>query len=721
MTSSPAGPRRRPAKTPARTSPASSSAPPPSTAPAPPAAAPPPAPAPAAVPVAQVVVGPPIGRIPVVDVFPVAEAGRFPAKAVVGEAFPVRATVFREGHDAVAATAVLLDPDGRVHQRVPMVDVAPGLDRYEARLQPDRTGLWSFRVEGWSDPYATWAHDASIKVEAGIDVELMLAEGARLLARAADRTGEDAMSEHGAQTLREAVAALRDTHRFPGERLAWALSPHVREALAREPLRDQVSASPEYPLVVDRPLALYGSWYELFPRSHGAVWDDRAQEWRSGTLRTAAEQIPRIAAMGFDVVYLTPVHPIGVTNRKGRNNSLGALPGDPGSPYAIGSKDGGHDAIEPTLGTFDDFDAFVARAREHGMEVALDIALQCSPDHPWVTEHPEWFTTRVDGSIAYAENPPKKYQDIYPLNFDNDPAGLYAEVRRVLQVWIDHGVTLFRVDNPHTKPLDFWQWLLADVAKDHPDVIFLSEAFTRPAMMQTLAKVGFHQSYTYFTWRHTKSEVSEYLAEVSGDQGAWMRPAFWPTTHDILPPYLQGAGGQAWAVRAVLAAFGSPTWGIYSGYELLENVPRPGADEQIDNEKYELKPRDWSLADHLGIADLLARLNQIRREHPALQQLRNLRVHPTSDDATVAFSRHLAAEHSPTGRASTVVVVVSLDPWNVREGMVDLDLAAFGLPPHGPVAAHDVLRDEHYEWGPQVYVRIDPAERPAHVVVLEHA
>ena len=721
MTSAPAGPRRRPAKPPARTSPAASPAPPRSTAPATTAAAPEPAPAPAAVPVAQVVVGPPIGRIPVVDVFPVAEAGRFPAKAVVGEAFPVRATVFREGHDAVAATAVLLDPDGRVHQRVPMVDVAPGLDRYEARLQPDRTGLWSFRVEGWSDPYATWAHDASIKVEAGIDVELMLAEGARLLARAADRTGEDAMSEHGAQTLREAVAALRDTHRFPGERLAWALSPHVREALAREPLRDQVSASPEYPLVVDRPLALYGSWYELFPRSHGAVWDDRAQEWRSGTLRTAAEQIPRIAAMGFDVVYLTPVHPIGVTNRKGRNNSLGALPGDPGSPYAIGSKDGGHDAIEPTLGTFDDFDAFVARAREHGMEVALDIALQCSPDHPWVTEHPEWFTTRVDGSIAYAENPPKKYQDIYPLNFDNDPAGLYAEVRRVLQVWIDHGVTLFRVDNPHTKPLDFWQWLLADVAKDHPDVIFLSEAFTRPAMMQTLAKVGFHQSYTYFTWRHTKSEVSEYLAEVSGDQGAWMRPAFWPTTHDILPPYLQGAGGQAWAVRAVLAAFGSPTWGIYSGYELLENVPRPGADEQIDNEKYELKPRDWSLADHLGIADLLARLNQIRREHPALQQLRNLRVHPTSDDATVAFSRHLAAEHSPTGRASTVVVVVSLDPWNVREGMVDLDLAAFGLPPHGPVAAHDVLRDEHYEWGPQVYVRIDPAERPAHVVVLEHA
>lgn len=680
--------------------------------------------APVAAPVPSAVVGPPIGRIPVVDVFPVAESGRFPAKAVAGEAFPVRATVFREGHDAVAATAVLVDPQGRVHQRVPMTDIAPGLDRYEALLQPDRTGLWTFRVEGWSDPYATWAHDASIKVEAGIDVELMLAEGARLLERAADRgtgdAGDGPMSEHGAATLREAVDALRDTHRFPGERLAWALSPHVRQALAREPLRDAVSSSPAYPLVVDRPLALTGAWYELFPRSHGATWDDRAQEWRSGTLRTAAEQLPRIAEMGFDVVYLTPIHPIGLTNRKGRNNSLGALPGDPGSPYAIGSADGGHDAIEPSLGTFDDFDAFVARARAHGMEVALDIALQCSPDHPWVAAHPEWFTTRVDGSIAYAENPPKKYQDIYPLNFDNDPAGLYAEVRRVLQVWIDHGVTLFRVDNPHTKPLDFWQWLLADVARDHPEVIFLSEAFTRPAMMQTLAKVGFHQSYTYFTWRSTKDEVADYLAEVSGDQAAWMRPAFWPTTHDILPPYLQGAGGQAWAVRAVLAALGSPTWGIYSGYELLENVPRPGADEQIDNEKYEYKPRDWSRAAHLGIADLLGKLNQIRRDHPALQQLRNLRLHATTDDATVAFSRHLAAEHSPTGRASTVVVIVSLDPWNTREGMVELDLAAFGLPAAGPVAAHDVLRDERYEWGPHVYVRIDPSERPAHVVVLEH-
>nr|WP_222593194.1 alpha-1,4-glucan--maltose-1-phosphate maltosyltransferase [Cellulomonas composti] len=673
-----------------------------------------------------------MGRIPVVDVFPVAEGGRFPAKAVVGEAFPVRATVFREGHDAVAATAVLTDPDGADHSWAPMVDVAPGLDRFEARLAPDRTGDWTFRVEGWSDPYATWVHDAAIKVAAGVDVELMLTEGVALLTRAAERAADEpapgtvsgkvpvAMPADDAATLRAAAAAMLATHASPDERLAVGLGDDVRAALARTPLRDLVSASPAYPLRVERPLAMTGAWYELFPRSHGARFDERTQSWVSGTLRTAADELPRIAGMGFDVVYLTPIHPIGLSNRKGRNNALGAEPGDPGSPYAIGSADGGHDAIEPTLGTFEDFDAFVGRARDLGLEVALDIALQCSPDHPWVSTHPEWFTTRLDGTIAYAENPPKKYQDIYPLNFDNDPVGLAHEIRRVLQVWIDHGVTAFRVDNPHTKPLDFWQWLLADVHRDHPEVIFLSEAFTRPAMMQTLAKVGFHQSYTYFTWRQTKEELGAYLAEVGGDQGAWMRPSFWPTTHDILPPYLHGQGAAAWAVRAVLAALGAPTWGVYSGYELLENIPRPGVEEQIDNEKYEFKPRDWSAAKQFGLEQLITRLNALRREHPALQQLRNVRVHPTTDDATLAFSRHLAAEHSPTGRPDTVVVVVNLDPWNTREGMLYLDLEAFGLAPDARVVAHDELRPDTYEWGSDVYVHLDPALRPAHVVRLEH-
>jgi len=656
----------------------------------------------------------------VLDVSPVAEEGRFPAKAVVGEAVPVRGTVIREGHDALGATAVLLRPDGTVHSSVRMVDIAPGLDRYEARVVPDAEGDWSFRVEGWSDPYGTWSHDAAIKVEAGIDVELMLTEGELVLERAARRTGVDAMAPRDARVLLDAVEGLRDTSRPPLARLAAALAPEVREALDRAPLRDMVTVSRTYPLVVHRKLALAGSWYEMFPRSHGATFDEATQQWTSGTLHTAARQLPRIAAMGFDVVYLTPIHPIGTTYRKGRNNALAALPGDPGSPYAIGSPDGGHDAIDPALGTFDDFDEFVTRARALGMEVALDLALQASPDHPWAQEHPEWFTTRADGTIAYAENPPKKYQDIYPLNFDNDPEGIYAEVRRVLQVWIDHGVTAFRVDNPHTKPLSFWQRILADVRASHPEVIFLSEAFTRPAMMLTLAKIGFHQSYTYFTWRNTKAELEEYLARVGGDEAAWLRPSFWPTTHDILPPYLQHGGVGGFAVRAVLAALGSPTWGVYSGYELVENVPRPGVEEQIDNEKYEYRPRDWSKADELGIALLIGRLNEIRRAHPALQQLRDVRVHPTTDDALVCFSRHLDAEHSPTGRADTVVVVVNIDPYGVREGEVHLDLAAFGLPVDRAVVAHDVLSGETYGWSSDVFVRLDPMVRVAHVVHLEH-
>jgi starch synthase (maltosyl-transferring) len=651
-------------------------------------------------------------------VSPVVEAGRWPAKAVVGEAVPVRATVFREGRDAVGATAVLIGPDGHDRARARMVDIAPGLDRLEALLVPDAPGAWGLRVEGWSDPYGTWSHDAAIKVPAGIDVELMLTEGARVLEHA---TARPELPTDDAEILADAAGVVRDPSRTPQDRLAAALSAPVRLALDAHPLREHVSPSPVYPLVVDRPLALAGAWYEMFPRSEGARLDPTTQRWTSGTLATAALGLPRIADLGFDVVYLTPVHPIGVTYRKGRNNALVAQPGDPGSPYAIGSPDGGHDAIEPSLGTFDDFDAFVAEARRLGLEVALDLALQCSPDHPWVTSHPEWFTTRADGTIAYAENPPKRYQDIYPLNFDNDPEGLYAEIRRVLQVWIDHGVTAFRVDNPHTKPLPFWERLLADVRASHPEVVFLSEAFTRPAMMLTLARIGFHQSYTYFTWRTTKDELADYLTELSGESGSWLRPSFWPTTHDILPPYLQSGGVAAFAVRAVLAALGSPSWGIYSGYELVENVPRPGVEEQIDNEKYEFRPRDWARADDDGIATLLRRLNAIRRAHPALRQLRDLTVHPSTDDSLLCFSRHLAAEHSPTGARDTVVVVVNLDPHAPREGVVHLDLTALGLEANARFVARDLLSDETYTWGSEAYVRLDPVVRCAHVLRVEHA
>lgn len=651
-----------------------------------------------------------IGRIPVLDVSPVAEGGRYPAKATVGEAIPIRATVFREGHDAFGASAVLVRPDGTVHSRARMVDIAPGLDRYEGWVVPDAEGQWTFLVEGWSDPYGTWAHDARIKVPAGLDVALVLAEGERLLARASAT-----MPDEDAATVRAAAAAVADERTRPEDRLAAGVSDEVVAALARTPLRDLVSASADYPLLVDRPLALAGAWYEMFPRSHGAHRDPVTGRWVSGTLRSAAEELPRIASMGFDVVYLTPVHPIGTAFRKGRNNTLEAQPGDPGSPYAIGSPDGGHDAIEPGLGTFDDFDWFVAQARALGLEVALDVALQCSPDHPWVTAHPEWFTTRIDGSIAYAENPPKKYQDIYPLNFDNDPEGIYAEIRRVLQVWIDHGVTAFRVDNPHTKPLPFWDRLLTDVRAAHPEVLFLSEAFTRPAMMLTLAKVGFHQSYTYFTWRNTKEELEEYLATVAGDQAAWLRPSFWPTTHDILPAYLQATGLGGFAVRAVLAALGSPAWGMYSGYELVEHVARPGVEEQVDNEKYEYKPRDWSGADRLGIALLVGKLNELRHASPALRQLRIQRVHPTSDPALVCFSRHLPAALSPTGEAETIVVVVNLDPSSPREGVAHLDAAALDLP-DGDFAVEDLLGGGEYRWSSQAFVRLDPALSCAHVM-----
>ncbi|HWV79547.1 MAG TPA: alpha-1,4-glucan--maltose-1-phosphate maltosyltransferase [Isoptericola sp.] len=675
----------------------------------------------------------PIGRIPVLQLSPVVEGGRWPAKAAVGEVVPVEATVFREGHDAVGATAVLLAPDGTVHSTAPMVDVAPGLDRFRGFLQPDAPsgpeGDWSFRVEAWSDPYGTWSHDAVIKFDAGQDVDLVLAEGRLLFERIVAPELQATRPSADAAVLEAAARELADTTRPPEARLAMAMTAAVKDALRRHPLRDLVTASAAYPLRVSRPLALAASWYELFPRSEGAK-RRKDGTWRSGTFATAAKRLPAIAGMGFDVVYLTPVHPIGTTFRKGRNNTLDPQPGDPGSPYAIGSPDGGHDAIHPDLGTEQDFRDFVTAARAEGLEVALDLALQCSPDHPWVSEHPEWFSVRADGTIAYAENPPKKYQDIYPLNFDRDPQGLAAEILRIVLLWIDRGVTAFRVDNPHTKPLDFWEWLLAQVHAAHPEVIFLSEAFTRPAMMQTLARIGFHQSYTYFTWRNTKEEIEEYLQEVSGPQGSVLRPSFWPTTHDILPPYLQHGGVAGFAVRAVLAATGSPTWGIYSGYELVENVPRPGVEEQIDNEKYEYKPRDWSQADVVGVSTLLRRLNEIRRAHPALQQLRDLTVHPTTNDQVVAFSRRVRAEHLPVaGRPGAtqddvVLVVLNLDPWTTQESTVFLDLAALGLTrPDGVedqpfFVAHDELSGATYPWGAHPYVRLDPREQVAHVLTI---
>ncbi|MBW3069823.1 alpha-1,4-glucan--maltose-1-phosphate maltosyltransferase [Actinomyces sp. 594] len=663
----------------------------------------------------------PVGRIPVTEVFPVVEDGRWPSKAVPGEVFPIRATVFREGHDRFGATAVLVRPDGTDGPSARMYEVGIGLDRYEARLAADFPGDWGIRVEGWSDPYGTWAHDAGVKVPAGVDVELMLEEGARVLERAAAVPGR---AEGDAEALLNAAVALRDDSASATDRLSAGLSADVAAVLDRLPLRDHVSPSATYPLQVDRQRALAGSWYEIFPRSLGAHRDEQGV-WQTGTLQSATQRLGRIAAMGFDVLYLTPISPIGTTNRKGRNNTLNALPGDPGSPYGIGSPEGGHDAIHPDLGTFDDFDALVARARELGMEVALDLALQCSPDHPWVTEHPEWFTVLADGSIAYAENPPKKYQDIYPLNFDNDPEGIYQAILEVVRTWISHGVTIFRVDNPHTKPLPFWQRLIRQVREDNPEVLFLAEAFTRPAMMRTLAKIGFHQSYTYFAWRNTKQELTDYLVELSQETAHVMRPTFWPTTHDILTPFMTNGKVPAFKLRAVLAATMSPTWGIYSGYELAESVPRPGYEEQIDNEKYEYKQRDFGAARVNGIEALLTALNAARHAHPALQQLRDVWFHPTSDDNLIAYSKRVDAAHSPSGKDDVVLTVVNLDPYGAHEGEIYLNLEQLGLPgwvdgSRPVLRVTDELTGDVYDWSGQNYVRLDPfSGRVAHVFSVE--
>ena len=427
--------------------------------------------------------------------------------------------------------------------------------------------------------------------------------------------------------------------------------------------------------------------------------------------------------MGFDVLYLTPVHPIGSTNRKGRNNTLTAEPGDPGSPYAIGSHEGGHDAIHPDLGTFEDFDFLVGEAKKRGMEVALDVALQCSPDHPWLTEHPEWFTTRADGTIAYAENPPKKYQDIYPLNFDNDPEGIYQEIKRILELWVEHGVTIFRVDNPHTKPVNFWERLLADFRESHPEVIFLAEAFTQPPMVRGLGAVGFHQSYTYFTWRNEKKEIEDYLWELARISDDRMRPAFWPTTHDILTPYMQRGGLAAFSIRAVLAATGAPTWGIYSGYELVENVARPGAEEQINNEKYEFKARDYTPGEDNGIPHLLGNLNRIRRDHPALQRLRGLVINPTSNEKILSFTRFARPEETPNGKFDAVIVVLNLDPYATRDALVYLDLTPFGVNPRwdaGPILrVTDELSGQTFLWNESPYVSLDPRGQCAHILSVK--
>jgi starch synthase (maltosyl-transferring) len=671
-----------------------------------------------------------IGRIPITQVSPVVDCGRYPAKAIVGEVVPIAATVFREGHDAVAATVVATPPPGvtagtgrtaakrtaakRTTPRAPaertvrMIPTGTGTDRWSGEVALDVEGDWTYRIEAWGDPVGTWRHDAEIKVPLGQDVDLVCEEGARLHERAA------ALAPKASRpSITKVVEALRDTDREPLDRISPALHPDVTAVVDAHPVRDLVTNSDTFTIRVDRQRAGFSAWYEFFPRSQGAVHNPDGS-WRSGTLRTSAERLPAVRDMGFDVVYLPPIHPIGTAYRKGANNTLDPGPDDPGSPWAIGAETGGHDAIHPDLGTFEDFDAFVAAATDNGLEVALDLALQCSPDHPWVREHPEWFTVRADGTIAYAENPPKKYQDIYPVNFDTDPDGIRQAVLDVVNLWIDHGVHIFRVDNPHTKPVAFWEWLIAEVRRTRgPDVIWLAEAFTRPAMMQTLARVGFTQSYSYFTWRTERWELEEYLTELSTETVDVYRPNFFVNTPDILHAYLQYGGPPAFKIRAVLAALMSPSWGVYSGYELYEHVAvRPGSEEYLDSEKYQYRPRDWAAAEAAGrsLAPYLTMLNRVRRQHPALASLRNLRWHSPDNEHILAWSKRSGDD--------VVLVVLNLDPHSVRETTVHLDVAALGVEPGTAFEVQDQVTGETYTWTGHDYVRLDPFVEPAHVFVV---
>jgi starch synthase (maltosyl-transferring) len=650
------------------------------------------------------------GRIPIEDITPTVAGGAYPAKAVVGELVPVSAVSYREGHDAMGCNVVWLGPDGSDQPFTRMAPGEPGTDRWHATIRPDAVGRWTFTVEAFADPYLTWRNAVVKKLEAGQGAKELandFALGAAVLERASDGVPKDRADE-----VLEAARTLRDESLAPAHRAFPALD--LADLLWEHPVRELVTAGGVREIWVDRVRALFSAWYEFFPRSEGAVADRQALPVRHGTFSTAARRLKGVAAMGFDVLYLPPIHPIGRINRKGRNNTLVARVGDVGSPWAIGAAEGGHDAIHPQLGTLADFRRFVATARSLGLEVALDLALQCAPDHPWVQEHPEWFTTLPDGTVAYAENPPKKYQDIYPLNFDNDPEGIRAEILRVVRHWVAQGIKIFRVDNPHTKPVDFWHWLIREVKSTDPDVLFLAEAFTRPAIMHGLGKIGFTQSYTYFTWRTGARELRDYCEELvrSADH---MRPNFWPNTPDILHETLQHGGPAMFKIRAVLASLLSPSWGMYAGYELYEHVARPGAEEYLDNEKYQLRPRPWKSAEQAGesLAPFIARLNAIRRANPALQWLRNLRFHEVDNESILCWSKRDA----DTG--NTVLVLCTLDPYHVQWTNTALDLPALGFDWHERMRVRDQLSGAEYVWGQHNAAKLDP-ERPAHVFVVEH-
>lgn len=578
-----------------------------------------------------------------------------------------------------------------------------GGDRYQAEISLPSEGDFTFAIESYDHPLATWLHDAEIKIKAGVEADLMCVIGAALF--------KEVIAEEPAakSILKKALATLEDSKQNALERFNVASDVAVREFLESHPLRRLASVSEKYPIRADHPRALIGSWYEFFPRSEGAILN-RDGSKTSGTFKTAAKRIPAVADMGFDVLYLPPIHPIGQSHRKGRNNSLTPTESDPGVPWAIGGKAGGHMAINPELGTMQDFEEFIAVAKKNGISVALDFALQASPDHPWVKEHPEFFSHRIDGTIAYAENPPKKYQDIYPINFDNDYQAILNESLTILRFWISKGVRIFRVDNPHTKPLHFWADLTNTIRLESPDVIFLAEAFTKPAMMHALGMAGFHQSYTYFTWRTSKEELTHYGREVAEQSSAFFRPNFWVNTPDILPAHLQSGNPAIFAIRAALAATLTPSWGMYAGFELYEHrALREGGEEYLDSEKYEIKVRDWDEASkkQLTLAPFITTLNKIRRENVALQRLRNLRFHHCENTQILAYSKREGS--------NLLLIVVNLDPNFAQETTVYWNLAALGITAES-FGVTDLVDGKSYQWGRETYIRLDPTRLSGKVV-----
>jgi starch synthase (maltosyl-transferring) len=634
------------------------------------------------------------------NVEPSVDNGRYPAKSEVGQLVQVSADIFKEGHDVLVAWVRYRGPAEKNWREVPLQHVDN--DRWAGSFPLEQNGRYEFFIEALPDPFLSWLADLAKRIDTGGDVASELLEGRALIEDAAGRAEGSAARELRAAAERMAAA--------PGqaEAAAVAREPALAALMARHlDRRSATRSAREYTVVAERERARFAAWYEMFPRSARG-------DGLHATFKDAEGQLERIAAMGFDVVYLPPVHPIGHSFRKGRNNALTAAAGDPGSPWAIGSEEGGHMAVHPQLGTLEDFDRFVDAAARLGLEVALDFAIQCSPDHPYVREHPEWFFHRPDGSIKYAENPPKKYQDVYPVNFYcPDPRPLWEEMQRIVEFWIGHGVRTFRVDNPHTKPVPFWEWFIAGIQRAHPDVIFLAEAFTRPKMMKVLAKAGFTQSYTYFTWRNAKAELVEYLTEITGPPMAdYFRGNLWPNTPDILHETLQTGGRSAFKMRLVLAATLSSLYGIYSGYELCENVPvREGSEEYLHSEKYEIKARDWNEPGNL--VQFVTAINRIRRENRALHLYRNLRFY-AADDLNVVWYGKMTPEGD-----NVVFVAANLDLHGPHASLVDVPLAELGLRPDEPYVMHELLSDRRYEWrGPRGYVVLDPAIDTAQIFVL---